>query len=109
MLRRVAQILVEFTRGADLVARYGGEELALVMPETALAAAVEVCERIRLRIMFEPWDDVAPGLTVTGSIGVCEERGHDTVWHLLRSTDQLLYAAKAEGRNRVCVEQVRSG
>ena len=109
VLRRVAQILVEFTRGPDLVARFGGEELALVMPETSLAAAVEVCERIRLRIMFEPWDDVAPGLTVTGSLGVCEEDGHDTVWHLLRSTDQLLYAAKAGGRNRVCAEQVRSG
>ena len=109
VLRRVAQILVEFTRGPDLVARYGGEELALVMPETALAVGVEVCERIRLRIMFEPWDDVAPGLTVTGSLGVCEQQGQDTVWHLLRSTDQLLYAAKAAGRNRVCVEQVRSG
>ena len=109
VLRRVAQILVEFTRGADLVARYGGEELALVMPDTPLAAAVEACERIRLRIMFEPWDDVARGLTVTASIGVCDERGHDTVWHLLREADRLLYAAKAAGRNRVRAEPVKTG
>jgi diguanylate cyclase (GGDEF)-like protein len=108
VLRRVAQILVECTRGADLVARYGGEELALVMPDTTLAAAVEACERIRLAIMQAPWDDVAPGLVVTGSLGVCDERGHDTVWHLLRCADQRLYAAKAAGRNCVHAEAVRT-
>ena len=108
VLRRVAQILVECTRGADLVARYGGEELALVMPDTTLSAAVEACEWIRLAIMQAPWDDVAPGLVVTGSLGVCDERGHDTVWHLLRCADQRLYAAKAAGRNCVHAEAVRT-
>lgn len=101
VLRRVARILVECTRGADLVARYGGEELALVMPDTAVDSAAEACERIRHEIETEPWDDVRPGLRVTTSVGLADGRGHDTVWHLLRTADARLYAAKAAGRNRV--------
>jgi diguanylate cyclase (GGDEF)-like protein len=101
VLRRVSRILVECTRGADLVARYGGEELALVMPDTSMTAALEACERIRQQVEFEPWDEVRAGLTVTVSAGLAQIRGHDTIWHLLREADQRLYAAKAAGRNRV--------
>ena len=104
VLRWVAQILVDCTRGADLVARYGGEELALVMPDTAMAAAAEACERIRRQIEVAPWDEVRPGLQVTTSVGLADGHGHDTVWHLLREADQRLYAAKASGRNRIVAD-----
>jgi diguanylate cyclase (GGDEF)-like protein len=104
VLRRVARILVECTRAADLVVRYGGEELALVMPDTPMDAAVEVCERIREQIIAEPWDEVARGLTVTTSVGVSDGRGQNTVWHLFRAADRRLYAAKAAGRNRVIAD-----
>jgi diguanylate cyclase (GGDEF)-like protein len=101
VLRRVSRILVECTRGADLVARYGGEELALVMPDTGLAAAHEACERIRQQVELEPWDEVRAGLTATVSVGLAQVRDHDTVWHLVRDADRCLYAAKAGGRNLV--------
>ncbi len=101
VLRRVARILVDGTRGADLVARYGGEELAIVLPNTDAAAATELCERIRERVEAEPWDEVRPGVEVTVSIGVADDVGHDTVWHLFREADGRLYAAKAAGTNRV--------
>jgi diguanylate cyclase (GGDEF)-like protein len=101
VLRRVARILVECTRAADLVARYGGEELALVMPDTSMDAAEQACERIRSEIEAEPWDEVRRGLRVTASVGLADGQGHDTVWHLLRAADQRLYAAKAAGRNQV--------
>jgi|GEM_PF-2223968 len=104
VLRWVAQILVDCTRGADLVARYGGEELALVMPDTAMDAAAEACERIRRQIECAPWDEVRPGLAVTTSVGLADGHGHDTVWHLLREADKRLYAAKAAGRNRMVAE-----
>jgi diguanylate cyclase (GGDEF)-like protein len=106
VLRRVAQILVDCTRGADLVARFGGEELALVMPDTPMAAAVEACERIRREIESAPWHEIRPGLAVTTSVGVADGRGHDTVWHVLRAADQRLYSAKAAGRNRVAADAV---
>jgi diguanylate cyclase (GGDEF)-like protein len=101
VLRRVARILVDGTRGADLVARYGGEELAIVLPDTDAVAAAELCERIRERVAAEPWHEVRPGAQVTVSIGVADEFGHDTVWHVFREADRQLYAAKAAGKNRV--------
>lgn len=106
VLRRVAQILVDCTRGADLLARFGGEELAVVMPDTPLPAAVEACERIRREIERAPWDLVRTGLSVTTSVGVADGHGHDTVWHVLRAADQRLYQAKAAGRNRVVSDLV---
>ena len=109
VLRRVARILVECTRGSDLLARYGGEELAVVMPDTSLAAAVEAAERIRAQIESAQWELVHPGLAVTVSAGVAEGRGHDTVWHVLRAADQRLYQAKARGRNQVVADLVAPG
>jgi len=101
VLRRVARILVDGTRGADLVARYGGEELAIVLPNAEAEAAAELCERIRERVAAEPWHEVRPGAQVTVSIGVADDVGHDTVWHVFREADRRLYAAKAAGKNRV--------
>jgi diguanylate cyclase (GGDEF)-like protein len=101
VLRRVARILVDGTRGADLVARYGGEELAIVLPNTDEPAAAELCERIRVRVATEPWHEVRPGATVTVSIGVADDRGYDTVWQVFREADRRLYTAKAAGKNRV--------
>lgn len=104
VLRRVARILIEVTRTSDLVARYGGEELAVVFPDTTISDGAVVCERVRERICNEPWGEVGPGMRVTTSIGLAHEVGQPTVWHLLQTADQHLYQAKAAGKNQVTAD-----
>jgi diguanylate cyclase (GGDEF)-like protein len=104
VLRTVARILRENTRGVDAVARYGGEEFCLVLVETELEAGARLCDRLRARVEAHDWSAVRPGLSVTISAGVAashEAEAHDA---LLAAADLRLYAAKHQGRNRVCVE-----
>jgi diguanylate cyclase (GGDEF)-like protein len=104
VLRTVARILRENTRGVDVVARYGGEEFCLILVETRLDEGAQLCERLRARIEAHDWSEVRPGLAVTVSVGVAglhEAEAPDT---LLAAADVRLYAAKHAGRNRVCGE-----
>jgi diguanylate cyclase (GGDEF)-like protein len=104
VLRTVARILRENTRGVDAVARYGGEEFCLVLVETELEAGARLCDRLRARVEAHDWSAVRPGLSVTISAGVAashEAEAHDA---LLAAADLRLYAAKHQGRNRVCAE-----
>lgn len=103
VLRMVARILRENTRGVDVVARYGGEEFCLILVETKATAAAKLCERLRGLIADHPWDALRPGLSVTVSIGVAGlHEGADAPDALLAAADVRLYAAKHAGRNRVC-------
>jgi len=83
-------------------ARYGGEEFAIVMPGYDRHDAVRVCETVRERVDGHPWQELAPDLRVTVSIGVAHGfgpvTGHDG---LVGSADRLLYTAKRSGRNAV--------
>ena len=91
-------------RGIDLACRYGGEEFVLVMPETDMAVAAMVAERLRRRIATEPFaiQQGARTIPVTISIGIAALRGKDdTAASLLKRADQALYRAKRDGRNRV--------
>lgn len=103
VLRRVADLLTAMGRSADVVARYGGEEFLLVMPDTDLAGAAEVCDRIRTTVESVDWSDLAPGLRVTMSFGVAAAPGDTTmtVEALLDAADRRLHVAKNRGRNRV--------
>jgi diguanylate cyclase (GGDEF)-like protein len=101
VLRRVAQIIGACVRGTDLVARVGGEEIAVLLasdPDPTFVA--EVCERIRRSIADYAWDGVAPGLRVTISIGAASWRPGESAVHLHGRADALLYEAKRLGRNR---------
>ena len=105
VLREVAGRISRYLRPFDLVARYGGEEFVAVMPETPLAVALSVAERLRHAIGFERIT-LAPTpdwVAVTVSIGVSATLpyGGDTVEALLKRADDALYAAKRAGRNRV--------
>jgi two-component system cell cycle response regulator len=104
VLRDFALRLKRSIRGIDLACRYGGEEFVIVMPETDMAVAAMVAERLRRRIAAEPFpiQQGARAVPVTISIGIAALRGNDdTAAALLKRADQALYRAKRDGRNRV--------
>jgi diguanylate cyclase (GGDEF)-like protein len=106
VLRRVAEVLSETCREADLAARYGGEEMALILPHTDLDGAHELAERARLAIerVSVPRLDGQGSLSVTTSAGVAAG-DHGRGDTLVAAADTALYAAKRAGKNRT----VRAG
>jgi len=104
VLREFALRLASNVRAIDLPCRFGGEEFVVVMPDTALADALRIAERIRNHVAGSPFK-VGPTkeeLTVTISIGVSATSGEgDTPEALLKRADQGVYQAKASGRNAV--------
>ena len=90
-------------RGIDLACRYGGEEFVVVMPETDMAVATMVAERLRRRIASEPFP-IQKGtrtIDVTISIGIAALAPDDDAAAVIKRADQALYRAKRDGRNRV--------
>jgi two-component system cell cycle response regulator len=104
VLRDFALRIKRSIRGIDLACRIGGEEFVIVMPETDMAVAAMVAERLRRRIAAEPFP-ISQGtrsIPVTLSIGIAGLRGQDdNAASLLKRADQALYRAKRDGRNRV--------
>jgi two-component system cell cycle response regulator len=104
VLREFAVRLASNVRAIDLPCRYGGEEFTVIMPDTRLADAERIAERIRLHVAGSPFR-VAGGselLTVTISVGVAATIGdQDTPETLLKRADSAVYEAKHAGRNRV--------
>jgi two-component system cell cycle response regulator len=104
VLREFALRIKRSIRGIDLACRFGGEEFVVVMPETDIAVAAMVAERLRRRIAAEPFAINAGGnsIPVTISIGIAALRGaEDNAASVLKRADQALYRAKRDGRNRV--------
>ncbi len=102
VLRVLSRILRRGTRGVDLVARYGGEEFCLVLVETPRRSALVLCESLRQRVAEHDWSGVAPGLSLTVSIGVASHLEARDPASLLSAADARMYAAKRDGRDRVC-------
>ncbi|MGH7009423.1 MAG: PleD family two-component system response regulator [Caulobacteraceae bacterium] len=102
VLREFAVRLATNVRAVDLPCRYGGEEFMVIMPETGLADAERVAERIRLHVAGSPFRLAGELLTVTISIGVAASLGeNDSPEALLKRADAAVYEAKAAGRNLV--------
>jgi len=104
VLREFALRLRKSIRGIDLACRYGGEEFVIVMPETDMAVATMVAERLRRRIATEPFAVGQDGgqIEVTISIGIAAlANAKDSAAAVLKRADQALYRAKRDGRNRV--------
>jgi diguanylate cyclase (GGDEF)-like protein len=101
VLRRIGAILRQQCRGVDIVARHGGEEFALALPDTGLDDAAALCERIRAAVDWHPWGQLQAGLQVTLSIGVAQRQPGESVHDALARADACMYAAKRHGRNRV--------
>ncbi|HVG23509.1 MAG TPA: diguanylate cyclase [Thermoanaerobaculia bacterium] len=105
VLRRIAKIMALVTRQTDFVARIGGEEFAILLPETALFEALQFGEKIRSAIAAEPVE----GHELRVSIGIASFPHSDVPGEaeLFRAADQALYRAKMNGRNRVEIERRR--
>jgi len=104
VLRRLAVTLREVCRRDDLAARVGGEEFALLLPHTDIAAAAGVAERMRMAIGRLDVTDICPEWTVTVSVGAAAMLGSSPA-ELYSAADSALYRAKTQGRNRVCVAE----
>ncbi len=107
VLQTFAQQMLQEIRQSDVACRYGGEEFAIIMPDTGPGHAVTVCERIRERLESTVWAR-HPSRPLTVSVGLVGTSGPTLVtpkkW--LERVDKLLYDAKSRGRNRVCVADV---
>jgi diguanylate cyclase (GGDEF)-like protein len=103
-LRAVASIIRRSVRHFDVCTRYGGEEFAVVMPESGSATAMSVAERILARIAaWAPAEPHLAGLKVTASIGFALSEPSHTMDDLIARADRALYEAKQRGKNQVCV------
>ena len=102
VLQRVASVLHDGVRNVDICARLGGEELALILPQTSEEGAVELAERLRQRIEAASVVQGGATIKVTVSMGVATySAGGGNKATLFKRTDERLYAAKHAGRNRV--------
>jgi diguanylate cyclase (GGDEF)-like protein len=86
------------------VVRSGGEEFLVVMPGTDSRAATACCERIRQALVSEDWERIAPGLTLTTSVGLASTEHPTDLEALVKLADQRLYEAKNAGRDRIVGE-----
>ena len=101
VLVRTADLLRAAVRPSDVVARTGGEEFVVLMPVAGDDDAIACAERLRRLVAAENWGAIAPGLTMTVSIGVASTGSEERTDALLKLADRRLYAAKAAGRDRV--------
>lgn len=106
LLKELSRIISDRLRGNDILARYGGEEFVVILPETTKEEGGKLAEELRMLIEKHPFpgDEKQPLGTVTASMGVSAfpEDGK-TAHEIIDRSDQLLYKAKDQGRNAVCL------
>jgi len=98
-LQASAELLQGLLRAGTLLARWGGEEFLLLLPETGLDAALALAERLRLALERL---ELPQGIRISASVGVVPREGQERLENLINAADQRLYQAKQSGRNRVC-------
>ncbi|RFP16172.1 GGDEF domain-containing protein [Duganella sp. BJB475] len=111
VLQRFGALLQSMTRDSvDSVVRYGGEEFLLILPETDLAGGALLAERLRHALADTPVAYEGQQIHITASFGVASvdfaTSTHEAHLNMIASADELLYAAKNGGRNRVCSRQL---
>ncbi|HYD31012.1 MAG TPA: GGDEF domain-containing protein [Azospirillaceae bacterium] len=102
-LRRFADTCRGTLRSADVFGRCGGEEFAIITPDTDAAGAAVLAERLRRHVAASTIDLPGGPLRMTVSTGIAGLSGHDTLDTLTHRADRALYRAKHAGRNRVIV------
>jgi diguanylate cyclase (GGDEF)-like protein len=101
VLLAVADALRDRLRPTDLIARFGGDEFAVLLPSLDVAQARHTAERLRQRIVEISPPSLSTAITI--SVGVCGGTDGDDVDSLMQRADEAMYAAKARGRNRIAV------
>jgi diguanylate cyclase len=103
MLAAIARAVRGAVRREDVVARYGGEEIAVLLPSTSLKKAKVVAEKVRETVSrtVVPYNDQDISATVSG--GLATITANDTAESIIERADEALYQAKAAGRNRTCI------
>jgi diguanylate cyclase (GGDEF)-like protein len=109
VLREVSRRLQLSIRSYDSIGRYGGEEFLVVAPRCKLEKARLLAERLRASIGSEPIQDSAVSISVTASLGVSTALNAKGADQVLRATDEALYTAKIQGRNRVVAKPSSEG
>jgi diguanylate cyclase (GGDEF)-like protein len=107
VLKAVARALLDCVRPMDMVARVGGEEFAIVMPNCPAAFGEAVAERVRRRVeampvAIGPSQQISVSVSIGGAFAPQWVRSSPALW--IERADVQLYRAKAAGRNRVCLE-----
>jgi len=102
VLTQIANVLTKNLRDHDIIGRIGGEEFAIVMPDTDLAGGKELCERIRQAIYEETINIGSETVSVSISIGITSLGSHETaIGAAMSRADQALYESKHKGRNLI--------
>jgi diguanylate cyclase (GGDEF)-like protein len=107
LLKELAGLCSECVRSFDVLAKYGGDEFTIILPQTSRPGAIVVAERVRVKVAEHAFALVPAGrITVSLGVATFPEDGQDPVG-LLQAADHALYLAKRRGRNRVeCVEDL---
>ena len=101
VLKIIATVLRKRLRGSDFIARFGGEEFVLLVPDTPLASGAKLAEGLRAAIEACPFHFKGEPVTITVSVGMTAFRPGEYSDLVLKRADQALYRAKSAGRNRV--------
>jgi diguanylate cyclase (GGDEF)-like protein len=101
VLRTFAITMFANIRGIDRFGRYGGEEFLMVLPDTTQQGAIGTLDRLRAIIAELDWSAFSAGMSVTMSAGVTVLHVNENSDNVLARADSALYAAKAQGRNRI--------
>ncbi|MGM0554649.1 MAG: diguanylate cyclase [Pseudomonadota bacterium] len=104
-LRRITPACAKILRDSDLMARTGGEEFAILLPETDLDGALDLSRRLLETVREVRLPDFAPDVRLTVSIGCATLRAEESFDGLMRRADEALYQAKANGRDQVHSDQ----
>jgi len=101
VLKKVSELIFNSLRHSDIFSRFGGEEFLIILPNTNIAGALKLAERIKKRVEETIFKCQGKTIPVTISIGVTGVALNDSVYSLLERADEALYEAKRKGRNRV--------
>lgn len=107
VIKSVARMLKKRLRKSDLIGRYGGEEFAIILPETDITTASKVIDNIRQDFSQIVQQDNEVQFNCTLSAGVTQLTTNDNLNNLVNTADEVLYEAKNSGRNKVCIKQLK--
>jgi diguanylate cyclase (GGDEF)-like protein len=109
-LKAIASLIRETIRREELFSRFGGEEFAIILPETKIEQAVVLAEKIRIIVQDNEFEFESKKFKITISVGVASTDGDPpvTIDQLVQKSDSRLYMAKSTGRNKVVFQDIPS-